>query len=991
MKLRFAYVCLFVCVLTGLYTTPLWAQVTFQDATDLLNQPELSQDAVLGASLVDVNHDGHLDIFRAGALYLNQDGAQWVNSLVATDIQASTEFTHGATWADVNGDGLLDGLVLGLRGSPATLYLNLGNGRFEPVSGFQPSGLGGVWGDFDNDGTLDLLMTSEGQVMLHTNDGDAQFSSRTIASGESVPRFMCGAAAADYDRDDDLDVFLMGCDLRADRFGAIPLMQNALLRNDGGGAFTEVANQAGLLNEIGGLNQNETKSAVWFDYNNDGWPDLYELSDRGRGSFFNVGSSRLFRNNRDGTFTNITEEAGLGGVAPDRAGGLVAGDFDNDGWQDLYVGLLQGQPDYFYHNRGDGTFSAIDVSIATHNPTALATADMNDDGWLDLFSGFSFGDRLWLSEGNDNRWLKVKARSKSVNRLGVGVRVEVVVGEHRYTRIIKTAHGGASQSNNLTAHFGLGQAVSIDSVVVYWPGGVVDRIVDVAVDQELTIAEGEGVNTPPIVVPATPQDNGRVDIQEESIVFAWRSTDSDGDNLRYTFSLRGPGLDSTFQQLSETELILPTSLLRVNEDYFWTVAATDGYSTRRSAIQKITFGEPPVPALQLVPFPLTKVHSGGLAIGDYDGDGDQDLVITGRTQSGLTTGVFRLDDVVLEQVIENETLFLNTKVYRSTPSSLPGTQDGGVAWADIDGDNDLEILLHGANSAGVPITRLFYKVEDVYVAGPQPPFPGLVHSHVAWEDYDNDGDMDVLLTGSTTNEPPYSPITQLYQNNGGVFTEIPTDIPGFFFSHVTWGDYDADGDSDVAIMGARAQGVYETRLFRNEGDGRFANVNVKFEGLGSGNADWGDYDADGDLDLLVTGSRLTPEFLMGRTIIYRNDGAEQFTPLNTELTGGILGSAKWGDYDMDGDLDLVVMGDSKLGREPRTQLYRNNEGRFLPDVGLFGFLNSDMLFTDYNDDKDTDIIMIGRDFEDKPALLFMVNCLVPEFLPDDLVGPNGGC
>lgn len=985
--------CVVASCLSSLVVTTLWAQPTFRDATDLLNQPALPPDAVSGASIIDVNQDGQPDLFRPGTLYFNQ-GSGFLSNLGGTGIAAQPAAAHGVTWADANADGLIDALVIGVGGSNASLYLNLGNGRFERADGFNGSGFGGIWGDFDNDGRIDVLMSANGQATVHINQGNAQFQARTVATPAVLPPFTCGGAAADYDRDGDLDVFLAGCDLRLDRFPPPPRMQNALLRNNGDGTFSEVARDVGLFNDIDALNQNETKSMVWFDYNNDGWLDLYEISDRIGGGFFGIGVNRLFRNDQDGTFTDVTAETGVAGNARDRSGAVVAGDFDNDGLQDLYVGLLESRPDNFYRNMGNNTFSLVEVGIPVHNPTALSTGDVNADGWLDLFSGFSLGDRLWLNEGGSNHWLTVKARSISENRFGIGARIEVVTGEQRYTRIIHSGEGGASQAHNLTAHFGVGSATLVDSVIVYWPSGVVDRLHNVAVDQELTIAEGIGVNTPPEVSLATPRDNSRIDLQEGGVTFAWRSTDVDGDNLSYNLYLRGVGIDSTFRNLNDTELTVSTSVLRRNEDYFWNVTATDGVSVRRSSVQRITFGEPPVPDLQLVSFPLAEVYAGTLDLGDFDGDSDPDLVMTGRTRGGTVTSVFRLDDVIIEQVVEQDTFFIATKQYRSVPTALPGTENGGATWADVDSDGDLDLVLHGVSSDGVgrgPRTRLFVNNNGIFFEQNGTPFPGIVHSDIAWGDYNGDGQVDALLTGATSATAPYEPITQLYQNNNGSFVEVPLDIPGFFLSHAAWGDYDDDGDQDFAIMGAVAQGVFETHLYRNEGGNRFAKSNVVLEGLGWGSVEWGDYDADGDLDLLVAGSQLGPSLLRGRTQIYRNDGSGQFIPLTTELPQGVLGTARWGDYDLDGDLDLVAVGSTQPLSPPETVLYRNNEGRFLLDLSLVGFLYSDLLFTDYNDDGDADVILVGRDFEENPALRFFINCLVPEFLPESLVGENGGC
>jgi hypothetical protein len=217
-------------------------------------------------------------------------------------------------------------------------------------------------------------------------------------------------------------------------------------------------------------------------------------------------------------------------------------------------------------------------------------------------------------------------------------------------------------------------------------------------------------------------------------------------------------------------------------------------------------------------------------------------------------------------------------------------------------------------------------------------------AQVAWQDYDNDRDLDFLLAGSAA--------SRVYRNDGGVFTDIQADLPNLSEGAALWGDYDLDGDPDLLFSGWLA-GVADTRLFRNTDD-QFFDSGIQFVGLLSSTAAWGDMDGDGDLDLFLTGETAA---VNREAHLYRNDDGV-FTDLSTGLEGVAYGSAAWGDYDNDSDLDLLLAGQNQA-LVPVTHLYRNDGSSFY-DVGasLLGVRSGDAGWGDYDQDGDLDLLWL---------------------------------
>jgi predicted nucleotidyltransferase len=343
---------------------------------------------------------------------------------------------------------------------------------------------------------------------------------------------------------------------------------------------------------------------------------------------------------------------------------------------------------------------------------------------------------------------------------------------------------------------------------------------------------------------------------------------------------------------------------------------------------------------------IAGVSFGSAAWGDYDNDGDLDILLTGTTTIANpydpATKIYRND---------------GGGVFTDIGASLIGVLHGSVAWGDYDNDGDLDILLTGStDGSGSTASSKIYRNEGsgtfVDIGASLAP----VHkSSVAWGDYDNDGDLDILLTGVDDSFR----VSRIYRNDGSsTFTDIGAIGRGVAESSVAWGDYDGDGDLDILVTGHGT--TYRSEIYRNDGGGAFAGGGTTLKGVRSSSTAWGDYDNDGDLDILLTG--LSYEVPTGISKVYRNDGGGSFTEIGSSLVGVAWSSAAWGDYDNDGDLDILLTGST--GYTPFTtisKIYRNDGNGVFCDIvaPLVGVTSSSVAWGDYDNDGDLDILLTG--------------------------------
>ncbi|WP_159442318.1 MBG domain-containing protein [Chitinophaga niabensis] len=299
--------------------------------------------------------------------------------------------------------------------------------------------------------------------------------------------------------------------------------------------------------------------------------------------------------------------------------------------------------------------------------------------------------------------------------------------------------------------------------------------------------------------------------------------------------------------------------------------------------------------------------------------------------------------------------------FENSNISLPAVAFSAVAWGDYDNDGDLDLILTGSSSAATNgATYIYRNTGGAFTDSGIQFFLGLKEGSVAWGDYDNDGDLDLLFTGVSGSNV----ISRVYRNNGDqTFTNSGNTLINVSASAAAWGDYDNDGDLDILITGVIGSGQPNagqrtSKIYRNRGDGTFEDSAIPLHGVSNSAVAWGDYDNDGFLDIILTGYDNGFDVV---SKIYHNNGNGTFTDIGSTIPGVHHGSVAWGDYDNDGSPDLLITGQTLLGTRI-SSIYRNTGGGTFQDISaaaLIGADNSAAAWGDYNNDGKLDIIITG--------------------------------
>ena len=491
-------------------------------------------DLAGGVVLEDFDRDGFLDIMASAwgfrpadqmrVFRNNGDGTFTERTREAglLGLVSGLNMIHG----DYNNDGFADVLVL--RGAwlrteghyPLSLLRNNGDFTFTDVTEeagmlrFHPT-QAAVWFDFDGDGWLDIFVGNESigrdvnPCELFRNNGDGTFTECAAAHDVDYVGYVKGVASGDFNNDGRPDLYLSRRD-----------GPNLLLRNDGpanplGGTwrFTDVAPELGVT-------EPDASFPCWFwDYNNDGWPDIgvtgYAIQDVGDIAADMLGRphagarAKLYRNNGDGTFTDASREAGFNRVL--HTMGCNFGDLDNDGWLDLYLGT--GDPDFstlipnrMFRNDAGRRMQDITTSGGfgqLQKGHGIAFGDIDNDGDQDIYASVGgaveadyFPNQLLANPGHGKRWLKLELEGVRTNRLALGARVKVVVRDASGERAIhRTVGSGASfGASPFRLEIGLGDATAIERVEVFWPAtGETDLVRGLEPDHAYRVREGTGM------------------------------------------------------------------------------------------------------------------------------------------------------------------------------------------------------------------------------------------------------------------------------------------------------------------------------------------------------------------------------------------------------------------------------------------------------------------------------------------------------------------
>jgi len=482
-----------------------------------------------GVIIEDFDNDGDIDILSSSwnlrdnlAYYENQGNGSYAEKHTEAGLKGITGGLN-MIQGDYDNDGYIDMLVL--RGAwlptgknPNSLLKNNGDGSFTDVT--IESGIFSLfptqtaaWADFNNDGFLDLYIGNEtyegysaNACELFLNSGKGTFTNIASTVNADVVGYIKGVACSDYDNDGDQDIFLSNLSNKN------ILLENISATNDFGFEFKDVSDQAGIEYPL------ESFPTWFFDFDNDGLEDLFvasypisyynnlasEYLNELLGKEAKSESPRLYKNLGNGTFSDITSKVELDKVCFTM--GSNFGDFDNDGFLDMYLGT--GEPDMkavipnraFLNNNGKAFREITSQAGLGHlqKGHAVSFIDLDNDGDQDIyavmggaFEGDVFYNALFENPGNDNGFIKLSFQGVKSNRFGLGAKVTIKLSNGK--KIYRTMSSGSSFGSNMQTRMEIGipQGISIEALAIDWPSGAQQNFTNPHVNHWYKITEGQ--------------------------------------------------------------------------------------------------------------------------------------------------------------------------------------------------------------------------------------------------------------------------------------------------------------------------------------------------------------------------------------------------------------------------------------------------------------------------------------------------------------------
>jgi hypothetical protein len=443
----------------------------------------------LGSAWGDYDNDGNVDLFVANCqsqspnLLFHNEGNGSFTKITTGDIVTDRAASYSASWGDYDNDGDLDLFVTNI-GTGNYLYRNDGNGfariKEDAIVRDQGRSNSASWGDYDNDGDLDLFVANDSEKnFLYQNNGNGTFTKITsgIIVNDKVASSVVGLWA-DYDNDGDLDLYVVN--------GFFAMQENYLYRNEGHGNFTKITEGA-IVTDVEG-----STGGCWGDYDNDGFLDLYVTNS------VNNAPNSLYRNNGNGTFAKVMSGSQVTDLG--HSVGCSWVDYDNDGDLDLFVVNVFASKNNLYRNNGNGTFTKITTGAIVTDANwsfGCSWADYDNDGDQDVIvtnGGISqtLSNFVYRNDLNQSIWIAIQLEGTTVNSAAMGTIVRAkatIAGKPVWQMQQVTGQTSFYGQNSLDIEFGLGDADKIDSLVVQWPSGETEIFVDVAPNQKLAVKQ----------------------------------------------------------------------------------------------------------------------------------------------------------------------------------------------------------------------------------------------------------------------------------------------------------------------------------------------------------------------------------------------------------------------------------------------------------------------------------------------------------------------
>jgi PKD repeat protein len=860
----------------------------------------------------DYNNDGLLDLLFTGLPGDAQNNAEAISQVYKNNgdgtfsLQSTIEligvYKSSVDWGDYDNDGLLDILLTGTTenfytGAISKVYRNNGDNTFTEQTGISLPGVhNGTarWVDFDNNGTLDILLAGQSTngnsvftVYKNTNNGFTQHPTNLIPFSNG--KFDLG----DFNNDGFTDILMSGLDYSGNKLTTI-------YKNNGDETFTRLS----TLN----LTSLNLSSVAWGDYNNDGFLDIL-LSGTPDGW---TATTKIFKNNGNETFTEQASISLLGV----NMGSVTWGDYNNDGFSDIIInGTIRsacaGGFTKVYKNTGTGSFvEATDVPLPGLTYASSAWGDYDADGDLDLFiSGETTSQFTYYSKLYRNNCVQPNQHPTAP----VNLNSQIVGGKAflSWSRATDTETHASALSYNL--HI----ARAADNSLVKNP------MSDLETGYRKVVGQGNAGN-----------DTAYIAIGLATGSYVWRAQTIDNAFAASSFSEWNNF--EILPQFTEKQFLAGYEHANIN----WIDYDNDGnldiyltgYDGHNGSISKVfknqgntsyNFTEQNQISLPGVVAGINSVSNGedGFRINkngatswaDYNNDGFLDLLIAGSLSNSDNS-----PENALTKIFSNNGDGSFTEL---TSASLPQFAYGpSVAWCDFDNDGHQDIFITGIRYqqfGGYGTTAIFRNNGDsTFTEQTNIWLESATSGSVDIGDYDNDGYPDLIITGSDR--------AKLYRNNGDWGFDLVANTPFVPVKHssVAWGDYNNDGFLDVLLTGMDVNNNRISKIYRNNGNGTFTDINVFMQGMSGGVVSWGDYDNDGDLDILMTGASSN-----NTNAIFENNGDGTFTEKDFGFDKLVNGYSAFGDFDNDGDLDVVSSGKAMLSNNSyttRTKIYQNN-------------------------------------------------------------------